>query len=101
MTVNRLIKKAGKKAGLTSPFKLVTGNENNRETRVVPKYQILSTKVARNSFIVHALKLGISAQAIMQVTGLKTLPVINKFLPSASADIEREWVKFDQIGQSD
>ncbi|MBL7112872.1 MAG: site-specific integrase [Bacteroidales bacterium] len=101
VTLNRLIKQVGKKAGLTGPFHLTLENENEKLAKEVPKYQILSTKVARNSFIVHALQLGIPIQVIMQITALKTLSGVNKFIQSTATELEKEIVKFDGLVYSD
>ena len=101
VTLNRLIKKAGRSAGLTGPFRLTMENENEKLVKEVPKYQILSTKVARNSFIVHSLQLGIPMQVIMQITGLKTLSGVNKFIHSTVPELEKEIVKFNQLAPSD
>jgi site-specific recombinase XerD len=101
VTVNRLIKQVGKDAGLTGPFTLTLENENEKQVKEVPKYQILSTKVARNSFIVHALRLGIPLQMIQQVTGLKTLAGVNKFIQPAAAEVEKEMMKFNELAGSD
>ena len=97
VTFNRLIKQVGKKAGLTIPFHLTLENENEKQAKEVPKYQVLSTKVARNSFIVHSLQLGIPIQVIIQITGLKTLTGINKFIQSTTLELEKEISKFDVL----
>ena len=95
VTFNRLIKQVGKTAGLTIPFQLTLENENEKHAKEVPKYQVLSTKVARNSFIVHSLQLGIPIQVIIQITGLKTLTGISKFIQSTAMELEQEIAKFD------
>jgi len=97
VTFNRLIKQVGKRAGLTIPFQLTLGSENEKHAKEVPKYQVLSTKVARNSFIVHSLQLGIPIQIIIQITGLKTLTGVNKFIKSTPRDLEEEISKFDVL----
>jgi len=95
VTFNRLIKQVGKTAGLTIPFQLTLKNENEKQAKEVPKYQVLSTKVARNSFIVNSLQLGIPIQVIIQITGLKTLTGISKFIQSTAIELEQEIAKFD------
>ena len=97
VTVNRLIKKAGRKAGLTDSFSLTLVSENNKQIKEVPKYQVLSTKVARNSFIVHALRLGMPEKVIQEITGLKNLSGIDKFMQPDIPEVEKEMVKFDSL----
>lgn len=60
---------AAKIAGLDEPVRIVAYNGNNRQERVVPKYEVLTTHAGRRSFVVNALRLGIPAQVVMEWTG--------------------------------
>ncbi len=77
--MNKYIKAVGRMAGINQPVNIQINKGFERLTREIPKYQLLSTKVARNTFIFHALRLGLPLQIIMRITGLKTLNSINKF----------------------
>jgi site-specific recombinase XerD len=77
--MNRLIKTAGRTAGLYQPIKIQICNGHEKRTRDIPKYKLLSTRLARNTFIFHSLRLGLPLQHILSVTGLKTLYGIRRF----------------------
>jgi len=96
ITMNRLIKEAGKIAELNESFQIKICSENEKIAREIPKYKMLSTKVARNTFIFHALRLGISLQLIMKFTGLKTIHGIEKFRNESSALSVSEMSRFNE-----
>lgn len=77
--MNRCIKDMGKVAGINQPVKIQINKGLEKLTREVPKYKLFSTRVARNTFIFHALRLDIPLQHILIMTGLKTLHGIRKF----------------------
>jgi len=83
VNMNRYIKVAGRSAGLYQPVKIQIHNGQEKLTRDIPKYKLLSTKLARNTFIFHSLRLGLPLQHILTVTGLKTLYGIRKFYNSS------------------
>ena len=69
---NRHLKHLAKEAGIDSFVTLEIYSGIEKGTRQVPKYEILSSKVAVNTFIFNALKLGITAEVLSYVTGGKT-----------------------------
>jgi hypothetical protein len=79
VNINRLIKIAGRNAGLYQPVKIQICNGYEKLFRDIPKYKLLSTRLARNTFIFHSLRLGLPIQHILSVTGLKTLYGIRRF----------------------
>jgi integrase len=85
--LNRRIKAAGKIAGIDQPVKIQICSGNEKLTRNVPKYKLLSTKVAGNTFIFHSLRLGLPLQYILRMTGLKTFYGINKFYNLSNTDV--------------
>jgi len=77
--INKRIKAAGRIAGINQPVKIQIYKGYEKLLREIPKYQLFSTKVARNTFIFHALRLGFPLQVILRITGLKTFHGIRKF----------------------
>jgi site-specific recombinase XerD len=76
--MNRYIKDAGKIAGINRPVKIQIYKGLEKLAREVPKYKLFSTRVARNTFIYHSLRLDIPLQHILNMTGMKTLHGIRK-----------------------
>ena len=64
-----------------------------RSMRQVPRYEILSSKVAVNTFLYNGLRLGISADVLAYVTDRKPLAGIERIRPliehSAFDDIRK------------
>ncbi|KPK82774.1 MAG: hypothetical protein AMS27_14025 [Bacteroides sp. SM23_62_1] len=77
--MNKRIKAAGRVAGINRPVKIQIVKGHEKLVKEIPKYQLLSTKVARNTFIFHAFRAGLPLQSMMRLTGLKTLYSITKF----------------------
>jgi hypothetical protein len=88
--LNKGIKAAGRIAGINQPVKIQICNGNEKLTRNIPKYKLLSTKVAGNTFIFHSLRLGLPLQYILSMTGLKTLYGINKFYNLSNNDAAKK-----------
>ena len=84
--LNRRIKAAGRIAGINQPVKIQICNGNEKLTRNIPKYKLLSTKIAGNTFIFHSLRLALPLQYILSMTGLKTFYGINKFYNLPNSD---------------
>jgi integrase len=90
---NQLLKKLGREAGIDRfvNLEILAGSERGR--RQVPKYEILSSRVAVNTFLFHGLRLGISPEVLAYVSGYKTLAGIERFRPLieslAGEDIQR------------
>ncbi|MFC2116349.1 hypothetical protein ACFLTU_07725, partial [Bacteroidota bacterium] len=90
---NRLLKQLGKEAGIIRFVKLEIHSGAELGIRQVPKYEILSSKVAVNTFLYNGLRLGISAEVLAYVTDQKTLAGIERIRPllehSAFDDIRK------------
>ena len=75
---NRLLKQLGKEAGIIRFVNLEVLSGAERGIRQVPKYEILSSKVAVNTFLYNGLRLGISAEVLAYITDQKTLSGIER-----------------------
>lgn len=67
--MNAHLKDLGKLCGIEDMTRIVYFQGNQRFEEVLPKWQLLTTHVARRTFVVTALQLGIPAEVIMRWTG--------------------------------
>jgi len=75
---NQLLKQLGKEAGINHFVNLEILSGPERGARQVPKYEILTSKVAINTFLFNGLRLGISSEVLAYVTDQKTLAGIER-----------------------
>jgi hypothetical protein len=78
---NRLLKQLGKHAGINRFVTLSFFSGTERGMRQVRKYEVLSSKVAVNTFLLNGLKLGISPEVLSYITDRKTLAGIERIRP--------------------
>lgn len=78
--INENIKVISEKAGINSPLKLFkkSGNKNTYETCM--KFKKISTHTARKTFVTLSLKKNMSPEAIMKITGHKSMKEFQKYL---------------------
>lgn len=67
--MNAHLKDLGKLCGIEDMTRIVYFQGNQRFEEVLPKWQLLTMHVARRTFVVTALQLGIPAEVIMRWTG--------------------------------
>ncbi len=92
---NRLLKQLGRKAGINRFVNLDIHSGTEHGTRQVPKYEILSSKMAVNTFLYNGLRLGVSAEVLAYVTGRKTLAGIDRIRPLLEQAAFNEMEKFN------
>jgi hypothetical protein len=78
---NKILKQLGREAGIKQFVKLEIHAGYEKGTRQVPKYEILTSKVAVNTFLFNGLRLGVSAEVLAYVTDQKTLAGIERIRP--------------------
>lgn len=94
---NEQLKELGKLAGLTGEWIRVTqcGNKINRES--FPKYECLSSHVARRTFVTYALRCGWQPEAIRAITGHTTSKMMMNYV-KMDKETKREYMsKLDNI----
>jgi hypothetical protein len=94
---NRFLKQVGKEAGINNFVKLKIYSGEEVGTRQVQKFEILSSKVAVNTFIFHALRLGISAEVLSFITGSKTMYGVERIRPLIKQVAHDEIQKFNTL----
>jgi hypothetical protein len=94
---NRHLKQLGTDAGINRFVNLSFFSGTEKGSRQVPKYEVLSSKVAVNTFLFNGLKLGISAEVLSFLTDRRTLASVERIrsvLENAAYDDIR---KFDNL----
>lgn len=94
---NRLLKQLGKNAGINRFVNLSIYSGTERGSRQVPKYELLSSKVAINTFLFNGLKLGISAEVLSFMTDRKTMASIDRIRPVLENAAFDDILKFDNL----
>ena len=89
---NKYLKELGKLAGLVSPIIVGHSKGGKRIDQLVPRYQELSTHVARRTFVTVSLEFGVQDSIIRFVTGHKTSDVMAKHYAKPSADVVHDVV---------
>ncbi len=94
---NRHLKQLGKNAGINRFVNLSIYSGTERGSRQVPKYEVLSSKVAINTFLFNGLKLGISAEVLSYMTDRKTMASIDRIRPVLENAAFDDILKFDNL----
>lgn len=87
---NQLLKLIGKKAGIITEEIISIQKGNDIEVHKVKRYELISTHTARRTFVTNCLKIGISPNTIMKVTGHKSMKTMSGYDKRSSDDIENE-----------
>ena len=78
--MNARLKDLGKLAGFDTPTRLVYFQGNTRHEEIFPKWQLMTTHVARRTFVVNALRLGIPPEVIMRWTGHSSFEAMKPYM---------------------
>jgi integrase len=98
---NDYIKELGKLAGFDQPITKVYYRDSEREEVTLPKYELLTSHVARKTFVTIALYLGIPAEIVRTFTGHKDAKVMERYF-KFNAEQQRQMmqkfnVKHDEV----
>jgi len=94
---NRHLKQLGKNAGINRFVDVLLYSGTEKGLRQVPKYEILSSKIAVNTFLFNGLKLDISAEVLSFLTNKKTLASIDRIRPVLENAAYDDIRKFDNL----
>lgn len=94
---NKLLKSLGKEAGINRFVNLEVYSGTEHGTRQIPKYEILSSKVAVNTFVFNGLRLGVSPEVLAYVTDQKTLAGIERIRPLLEHAAFDDIRKFNEV----
>lgn len=94
---NRYLKQLAKDAGINRFVNISFYAGTEKGSRQVPKYEVLSSKVAINTFLYNGLKLGISAEVLSFLTGRKTFAGVDRIRPVLENAAYDDIRKFDNL----
>lgn len=95
--MNLYLKDIAKTAGIDTPTRIVYFNGNQRHEEVLPKWALITTHVARRTFVVTALQLGIAAEVIMRWTGHSKFEAMKPYIAIVDELKKKSMTKFDEI----
>lgn len=87
-TVNKLIKEAGKEAGLTQAEQITEHQGQNRISKTVQKFERITTHTGRRTFVSRALAKGIPLPTIMRFTGHTSLKTLAAYIGVSDAELQ-------------
>lgn len=90
-TVNKHLKIIAQKAGLTSPMQQLREYGTKVETETFERWEFLSFHVARRTFATLSFARGMSAEAIMRITGHKDLKTFYAYINYTPKMVREEY----------
>lgn len=94
---NAYLKNLGIECGIDEPTRVTYFTGNERHEYVLPKYQLLTTHVARRTFVVTALQLGIPAEVIMRYTGHSSFSAMKPYIAIVDELKRKSMNLFDEL----
>ncbi|MBK7186910.1 MAG: site-specific integrase [Ignavibacteria bacterium] len=92
---NGYIKELGKVAKLDSPFRQVRRSGKTASEKRGPKWEFLSSHVARKTFVSISLERGMRHEVVMSFTGHRSFKTMKKYIAltekGRKEDVERVW----------
>jgi integrase len=95
--MNEYLKIVGDLAGMKSIVTRVKYKGNERIEEHLPKYEILTTHIARKTFITNAFRLNIPVEVIMQISGHKDHKVFKRYNKIAQEQVKTAMEKFNSF----
>ncbi|MCF2709968.1 site-specific integrase [Bacteroides pyogenes] len=94
---NQYLKELGRLAGLNTETQVVYYKGGRRYDEYYPKYELLTSHVARRTFVVTALQLGIPVEVIIRWTGHSNYDALKPYVAIVDTLKRSEMDKFDQL----
>lgn len=95
--MNDYLKTVGELAGMKSIVTRVRYKGTERIEEHLPKYDILTTHIARKTFITNAFRLNIPVEVIMQISGHKDHKVFKRYNKIAQEQVKTAMERFNNI----
>ena len=95
--MNDRLKEVGQAAGITAPVRVVYYRGSTRVEELFPKWKLLTSHCARRTFVVHALRLGIPAEVIMQWTGHSDYKAMRPYVAIVDELKAESMARFDNM----
>ena len=93
---NRAIKLVGQQAGLTQPVTMVRGRKKFTPGQRIPKYKLMSSHVARATFICSMIQANLQTWKIMKMTGIKSEATIRYYADVLDSDLSADIAQVEQ-----
>lgn len=98
--MNEHLKELGKLAGFTRPVLQVRFRGAMRLEKSIPLHEVLTTHVARKTFITNSIYLGMNSEAVMEITGQKTRKAYKRYFKIVDefkhVQMQNTWNKVSQ-----
>ena len=94
---NEYLKELGQMVGIDSQTRIVYYKGNERHDEFFPKYQLLTSHVARRTFVVTALLLGIPVEVIIRWTGHSDYDALKPYVAIVDKLKKSEMDKFNRL----
>ncbi len=78
--MNEYLKEIGKLAGLDTEINIVRFQGAKRIEKIMPKYELLTTHIARKTFVTLAFQKNIPAETIMKITNHKKHDTLKRYM---------------------
>lgn len=95
--MNAALKRIGIECGLNRPTRVTYFQGNKRIEQEMPKWQLLTTHVARRTFVVTALRLGIAPAVIMKWTGHSDYKAMKPYIAIVDELKRKSMSRFDDL----
>lgn len=94
---NNYLKELGKLAGIDAPTVITYYNSEGRNSEVKPKYEMMTTHIARRTFISNALAMGIPSSIVMSWSGHKDFKAMRPYIKMIDKQKKQAMSKFDDL----
>lgn len=95
--MNASLKRVGIECGLDTPTRITYYQGSRRIEQVMPKWQLMTTHVARRTFVVTALTLGVHAEVIMKWTGHSDFKSMKPYMDIVDELKRNSMKRFDDL----
>ncbi len=92
--MNDLLKPIAKLAGIDETIKIVDYAGNQKKEMVYQKWELVTTHVARKTFVTLSLQRGMRPETVMEITGHKDFRTLKKYIKITSKVKELEMKEF-------
>ena len=93
---NQYLKDIGRAAGLDDPMTIVNYSGNKRIKTTPPKWSLLTTHVARKTFVTLGVYLNIPIELMIEFTG-HTLDIVRRYYTISNQQKTKEMTKYNSI----
>ena len=94
---NAYLKEIARLAKIDTPTRVVWFQGNERREEVRPKHELVTTHCGRRTFVVNALRLGVSAEVVMNWTGHSSFSAMKPYVAIVDELKAESMARFDTL----